>query len=477
MRAYVIALLLLLSSGPVPGQPTPSWTYLVDLPSNLDHWTSIVSTTDGGFLLGGYSWTNDLVYRDHIWKLDADFQPQWQRQQLSTACKLNTLSTDGAAVWSCSDGDSLRLVRRDRYGNPLWQQIRSSSSGDGDHADLTHVFVREDGVCIAPYVYRSFFSGQNWIELTRFDADGTLAWVLRLDGPDGIVRMDIPAVRFLPEDQIELLFRSGSQLYLTTIDAASGEVLSSLLSDHPMNSLEVYAAARPAGGYVLAEAGNDPTRMTQIDVQGVEIWSHMVGEGGNWFRGVIATADGGALATGSEEHFKPWAVKLAADGAVEWTFTRDGSFIELYESIETSPGHYVLAGTLIDQWDIADYRGYIVVLGEEQPGPNLTLNVTAVSEYTLPPSGGPVTVRVSGGNPFDTPQTVQAALRAYLPNGSHVPLVNRALTLQPGAFSRLLTVPVPMAAPPGPFSIVGSFGPNPDDPEQLGAAIFWKLEP
>ncbi|RJP73668.1 MAG: T9SS C-terminal target domain-containing protein [Candidatus Zixiibacteriota bacterium] len=128
-----------LAAGAGAQPPDTLWTRTFG-GSSYDYGSSVEQTTDGGYIIAGYTWSFGLGYHDvYLVKTDAEGNPVWQRTFGGSYYDYGysvQQTTDGGYViagetWPYGAGSyNVYLVKTDASGNPLWQQAFGGSSGD-----------------------------------------------------------------------------------------------------------------------------------------------------------------------------------------------------------------------------------------------------------------------------------------------------------------------------------------------------------
>ncbi len=258
-----------------------------------DYLISIVQTSDGGFFLGGYS--NSGISGD------------------------KTESSQGYLdYW---------VVKIDDSGNIEWQ----NTIGGNEPDYLTSVIQTSEGGYLLGGYSISGITGDK-TEENQGDYD---YWVVKLDG-------------------------SGNIEWQNTIGGDRSDILNSIIEDRNGGYLlGGNSVSGISGDKTEANQGADDYWVIKLDVFGNIEWQNTIG--GNYpdiLSSVIQTADGGYLlggwsysdnsgdkTEGSLGYFDYWIVKINASGNIEWQNTIGGNGSEVLASvIQTTDGGYLLGG-------------------------------------------------------------------------------------------------------------------------------------
>jgi hypothetical protein len=371
--------------------------------SDYDYLYSVIQTFDGGYLLGGL--TSSGISGDKteagqgsadywVVKLDASGNILWQNTiGGSSSDNLRSViqTSDGGYLlggYSSSgiSGDKTEanqgigydywVVKLDASGNLLWQ----NTIGGSDYDYLYSVIQTTDEGYLLGGSSRSGISGDKTEPSQAFGLSDN--WVVKLDA-------------------------SGNILWQNTIGGTSSDNLRSVIQTSDGGYLlggESYSDI--SGDKTEASQGSADYWVVKLDGSGSIIWQNTIGGSKNDFLfSVIQTSNGGYLLGGDSESgisgdkietkqggYDYWVVQLDESGNILWQNTIGGTNEDNLSSvIQTTDGGYVLGGislsgisgdkTEASQGD-ADY--WIVKLSAEVasecmvPTSLLTVNVTPI---------------------------------------------------------------------------------------------------
>jgi hypothetical protein len=307
--------------------------------------TSIQQTSDGGYIVVGQSDSNDGdvsgnhgLYDCWVVKLDPNGILQWQKSYGGSGWdRANSIqeTTDGGYIvagWSSSnDGDvsgniyfsdNYWIVKLDVNGIIQWQRTFGGDSGGGG---TTSIQQTSDG----GYIVAGFYTdnggdvtgnhGQFDYWIVKIDAFGILQWQKSLGGS--------------VEDYANSIQQTSDGGYIVAGQSNSND------------------------GDVTGNHGEPDYWIVKLDPNGIIQWQKSLG-GSSWDQAsaIQQTTDGGYLVTGSSSSNDGdvtgnhgdgdlWVVKLDLNGNIEWQKSYGGSGGEGAHSIqETSDGGYIVAG-------------------------------------------------------------------------------------------------------------------------------------
>ncbi|MDN7025301.1 T9SS C-terminal target domain-containing protein [Methanoculleus sp. FWC-SCC1] len=312
--------------------------------SGDDTAASIRQTDDGGYVLTGYTTSNDGDVSgnhgsDDLWvvKLDADGDLLWQR------CLGGSFRDAGAAIRQTSDGgyvvagaalsfdgdvrgnnglSDVWVVKLDGSGSLLWQ---SCLGGSGIDAGASIQETADGGYIVAG----GTFSNNGDVSGNHGGAD---AWVVKMDGRGRLLWQ-------------RCLGGSEDDYAAAVAETADGGYI-------------VTGTTGSSDGDITGNHGSDDLWVVKLDADGDLLWQRCLGGSGDdrgW--SICRTTDGGYLvggwtasadgdATGSHGGADLWMVKLNAAGSLLWQRCCGGSGGDYgYGILQHTDGGYVGAGS------------------------------------------------------------------------------------------------------------------------------------
>jgi len=289
-----------------------SWTRTVGGSGN-DYGYSIIQTTDGGYVVAGntnsYGAGNDDIY---IIKLDNTGNVSWTR---TVGGSLNDYSysivqtTDGGYVVAGNTGsygaggNDVYIIKLDNMGNVSWTRTVGGSSNDYGSS----IVQTTDGGFVVAGITNSYGAGNQDVYIIKLDNTGNVSWTRTVGGSD---------------------YDRGLSIVQTN-----------------------------DGGYVVAGytgsygAGNQDVYIIKLGNTGNVSWTRTVG-GSSYEQGnsIVQTTDGGYVVAGvtlsyGAGYYDVYIIKLDNAGNVSWTRTVGGSFSDYGNSIvQTTDGGYAVVG-------------------------------------------------------------------------------------------------------------------------------------
>ncbi|MDF7815749.1 gliding motility-associated C-terminal domain-containing protein [Hymenobacter sp. YC55] len=359
-RQLLLGICLLAASGQAAAQAPPmQWDRTL---GGTEHETMQVvqQTADGGYLLAGSSNSPVSLFKsqprrgvDDYWviKLDAQGRREWDRTLGGTSGTLNYLSgaqqtADGGYIlggmsWSGVGGDRTApsrgnydywLVKLDAHGAVQWDRAYGTNGPDY----FTSLQQTADGGYILGGYTGSGVNGDK----TQPLRGNTDYWVVKVDA-QGVQQWDRafggdPATPF-----------HGNQLQQVRQTADGGYILGG------------YTTSGQGGDKTQASRGSSDFWLIKLDAQGTKIWDRTLGgAGSDLLVALQPTPDGGYILAGTStsgvggDKSQPsrgsgdyWLVKTDAQGVKEWDRTFGGTDYDEVSSVCLgTDGGYLIGG-------------------------------------------------------------------------------------------------------------------------------------
>jgi uncharacterized delta-60 repeat protein len=325
---------------------------------------SVQQTTDGGYIVAGYTWSFGAGYDDfYLVKTDSQGRYLWSRTYGGTgyeeaySCRRTTDGGYVLAGYTDSFGagsTDFYLVKTDSLGDTLWTRTYGGSSWDVAYS----VQQTSDGGYVVAGYTRSFGAGDLDFYLVKTDGEGDTLWTRTYGGSH--------------ED------------WARSVEQTSD------------------------GGYVVAGhthsfGGGEHFYVVKTNGQGDTLWTRTYGGGTAAKASAVQQTDdegyivaGGSLssAAGSWDFY---LVKTDSLGDTLWTRTYGGTGTdEAYSVQQTADGGYVLAG-YTESYGAGEADFYVV-----KTGPDISPAAPTISPF---PSG--YQLHANYPNPFNSLTTIR----------------------------------------------------------------------
>ena len=362
----ILLLLTFFTSNLSAQAPAAMWTKTFG-GSNIDIGHSVEQTSDGGFIITGYTRSFGTASGRNIWliKTDAFGNEQWNNTFGGNGddeghCVKQT--TDGGYIiagLTNSFGAGLKdfyLVKTDSLGSLLWQRTFGGANDDEAYS----VLQTNDGGYVAAGVTSSFSNGGRDVFLVKTDPSGNFVWQKNLGGLSSDGAWDIQH----SSDGGFIIggwtFSHGpgflGNAWLVKSDSLGNEQWNKAFGGTDVD--RAYSVQQTNdGGYILTGytdsfgAGLYDMLLIKTDNTGNQQWMKTFGgTGRDYGHSVQQTMDGGFIAAGYTLSFGAggddmYVVKTDANGNEQWSNTYGGSSSDVAYGIrETSDGGFIITG-------------------------------------------------------------------------------------------------------------------------------------
>ena len=375
-------------------QPDTLWTKTFGGAGN-DNGRSVKQTMDGGYIIVGYTDYEGFGSTDmYLIKSDQNGDTLWTQtfggSDDDYGCSVQQ-TTDGGYIitgYTSSYGVDyydVCLIKTDANGNETWNQTFGGSDYDYGYSvqqttDGGYIIVGHTGIYINYDVY-----------LIKTDANGNESWSQTFGGNVNEYGYSVQQTTdsgYIITGFTES-FGVGGDVYLIKTDADGNETWSQTFGGSDYDG-GWCVQQTTEGGYIITGvtysfgAGEFDVYLIKTDTVGNEIWSQTFG-GSYYDHGfsVQQTNDGGYIIAGSIQYFVAgysrdvYLIKTDANGNESWTQTfGENSNDEGWSVQQTTDGGYILAGYTCsysngdsDVWLIRlDSEGSLVEgFGDNQP--------------------------------------------------------------------------------------------------------------
>jgi hypothetical protein len=326
---------------------------------------SVNLTTDGGYIMGGYSNSFGAGDNDvYLVKTDADGDTLWTRTY-------GGIDTDKCkSVQQCSDGGyiiagetnsfgagsyDVYLIKTDANGDTLWTR---TFGGTGiDRAES--VKETADGGYIVTGNTGSFGAGGKDVYLIKTDANGDTLWTKTYGATDDEEGHSVILTTdggYIIAGFTDSFGAGGKDMYLIKTDA-NGDTLWTSTNGGIDNDRGYSVQQCNDGSFIVAGdtkssgAGSSDFYLVKTDADGETLWTRDYGGSAiDIGYSLQQTTDGGYIIAGSTQsfnvgYFDVYLVKTDAMGDTLWTRTYGSFNYEHGRSVQlTTDGNYVVAG-------------------------------------------------------------------------------------------------------------------------------------
>jgi hypothetical protein len=314
--------------------------------ASADGGRAIQQTSDGGYILAGYTYSFGAGYADlYLIKTDKDGNLEWSNAYGGAGWEYGFSVVEmedggylsvGYTTSNGMGGRDVYLVKTDGVGNLLWSKTYGGAGLDvGKGVDIA-----PDGGYILVGYTESFGAGQNDVYVVKTDPDGNEEWARTFGGDQSELGM---AVKALANGGYVFTGTTGSfdvdnrDAYLVRTDAEGKEIWSKTYGN--VEGFLAYEIGNdvqlsPDNGYVLA--GNHNTGQSssggellniyllKTDENGNEVWTSSAGRGPFYDYGsaLMVMPDGGYTVVGTtksgSDNNDLYLVRFDESGNILW---------------------------------------------------------------------------------------------------------------------------------------------------------------
>jgi len=356
--------------------------------SGSDLANSIQQTADGGYIVAGDTTSFGAGgYNVYILKLNSDGNSAWQKTfggSSDDAALSVQETTDGGYIvagytrFFGAGNDDVYIVKLNSDGSLAWQKTYGGIWNDEAYSIQQ---TTDGGYIVAGYT-ESFGSGGRNVYILKLNSDGSLVWQKTFGGSDYDEAYSV-------QQTTDGGYIVGGYTYSFGFDNCDVYVLK-LNSDGSLawqktfggNGYDYARSVKQTtdGGYIVAgytESFGFGGYILKLNRDGSLSWQKTFGgSGSDWASSIQQTTDGGYIVAGYTESFGSggrdvYIVKLNSDGSLAWQKAYGGSGSDWASSIQqTTDGGYIVAGTTYSFGNASYCDAYILKLdsnGELHP--------------------------------------------------------------------------------------------------------------
>jgi uncharacterized delta-60 repeat protein len=334
------------------------------------YWKGIHQTSDGGYIVAGFTNSNDVVGDDDFWvlKLNETGNITWEKTYGGSGNEeANAIvqTSDGGYIvvgytfsYGLSNSADMWVIKLNQWGNITWNY--TYGGGSTDSADS--IIETKDGYVVAGYTC-SYGTGYADYWVLKLNKTGTIVWDRTYGGTDGDYADSI--IQTSDGNYIvggfSYSFGTGydADYWVLKLNSTNGNILWNKTYGFAYYEDFLYSIMQTSDGHYIVDGytysgGSADYWILKLESDGTVEWQYTYG--GDYDDCAVMideTSDGGYAIAGYTKSYgfdvsnsyDCWVIKLYSNGTVNWQKTYGGDGDDYAWSIEeTSNGGFIVAG-------------------------------------------------------------------------------------------------------------------------------------
>lgn len=385
--------------------------------SGQDFGICVQQTNDGGYIVGGGTYSYGSASQFYLVKTDANGNSQWSQNYGGSDVDWGQSvqqTTDGGYIiggvtTSYGAGfDDFYLIKTDANGNSSWARTYGGVSNEYAYS----VRQTSDGGYIVTGYTWSYGAGQADVYLVKTDVNGNALWTQTYGGSGFDAGFEVRQTSdggYIVAGWTTSYGAGGYDLYLVKTNS-SGAVSWSRTYGGYDNDRAYSVEQTSDGGYIVAGgtssygAGNSDFYLVKTNASGNALWTRTFGgSNAECAYSVQQTIAGGYIIAGHTNSYGAgnndcYLVRTDGSGNKLWVRTYGGSYEEQASSIrQTTDGGYIFAGWT-ESYGAGSDDVYLVKIDRE----DYDIEMVPDSSPVVVPAGGSFGLTGIIGNPCDS---------------------------------------------------------------------------
>ena len=352
-----------------------------------DYCCSIHQTTDGGYILAGYTYSDTKKNDGWLVKIDGNGTITWEKKYggyIDEYMYWAEQTIDGGYIASGKifsytyDSFMGWLIKVNENGEKEWEKI---FGGKSDDCFLSVHQTNDGGFILAGYT-KSFGAGDADIWLLKLDKDGEKEWENIWGGAGFDKANDIwqttdgsyvtifyyESFGFnIDDDWLYKLNIAGIKEWQKTFGGMYKDVLYQVRETDDGNYIII-------GSTESFGSGKADVWLIKTNDEGNALWNKTYGGKGNDHGYCVEQTDDGYVMVGSTESFGSggsdgWIIKTDEEGNLEWDATFGGERNDSFTSLQKTDDGYIIAGST-ESFGSGGSDGWVIkIVANEPPSP------------------------------------------------------------------------------------------------------------
>jgi hypothetical protein len=367
--------MFILPIGEAYAQPEVEWEKTFGAEDNEEAW-SVQQTIDGGYIIAGSTYSIGGIDSDvYLVKTDSEGILEWEKTfggpNLDYGRSVQQ-TTDGGYImagWTRSIGaidSDVYLIKTDSDGSMLWEKTFGGPNLDCGGNSVQQTI--DEGYIIAGWISYPLPLADTDVYLIKTDSDGNELWSRDFTCfPATDIGYSVQQTTdggYIIAGYTRCLGAGGADVYLIKTDSEGDEqwdfpwwkTFGGAKDDFGRSVQQTTDPPPSSGGYIIAgwttsfDAGGDDVYLVKTDSDGNELWYETFGGyNSDYGYSVQQTIDGGYIIAGETKSFGEsmdvYLIKTDSDGNELWYETFGGSNYDCGRSVQqTKDGGYIIAG-------------------------------------------------------------------------------------------------------------------------------------
>ena len=362
-----------------------------------DRGYSVQQTTDGGYIIAGYSKSSPTVFSDvYLIKIDTDGNKLWEKT-FGGPCadQGNSVqqTTDGGYIiagtfisWNLAgdcDSPDVYLIKTDVSGDKMWEK---TFGGPGDDRGYSVQQTADGGYIIVGYSDSFGVVNNDDVYIIKINASGDKIWEKTFGGSRPEIGYSVQQTSdggYIIAGGTQSFGAGVQDVYLIKTDSTGNEIWYKTFGGSNPDYAESIEQTADEGYVIVGHTSSFGQSSQQIyliktDTDGNLDWSKTFGgDFFDWGYAVQQTTDGGYIITGSCQQslgstYNLCLIKTNDTGDIEWSNNFNGWGSAYGHSVQqTADGGYISAGRTLSLEDQNNSDVYLIYYNKiSLPKPN-----------------------------------------------------------------------------------------------------------
>jgi hypothetical protein len=320
--------------------------------SNDDEAKCVGQTTDGGYIVAGYSKIGILEQAMFIIKLDKNGKQLWEKKIGNYRDCANSLvaTYDGGCVVAGDKDRNPYIIKLDEKGEQIWQ--KSFGGSNGGHANSIIETIDGEYVIAGSTFDKGMGACDFWV--IKLNKEGNLIWnqtfgTTEIEVANSIIETTDKGYAIAGYTEAN----GNPDFWIIKIDNEGNKIMDKIFDSGKVDIAYSIIETYDRGLVVAGDAGGYSYWIIKLDREGEILWEKFSnGVHEECAKDIIETSDHRLMIAGYTYNNKSstgssdfWVVKLSQSGSQLWSKTFGGPHMQHANSIfENSDGNFLVVG-------------------------------------------------------------------------------------------------------------------------------------